>query len=113
MTSEQSRLDKLWNVLESQESELHRRETSQGTEHDVAKMNKLRIEIAATNRRIKAATKRQAKSSMDETQTQCRGCGKAFVPMDSGRLTCCECIRNASQNQSFDAIHQRLAFGKG
>ena len=52
-------IEKLWAQLIPKRDELHRRETSQGTSHDVAKMNRLREEIAGLERRIERAERLQ------------------------------------------------------
>ena len=49
----------LMSQLVTKQDELRRRETSQGTSHDVGKMNRLREEIASLERRIERAERLQ------------------------------------------------------
>lgn len=60
-----SAIEKLTSKLVAKQDELRRRETSQGTSHDVHKMNRLREEIAAIERRLSLAERVQ-----DEALTQ-------------------------------------------
>lgn len=55
-------IGKLVSQLTAKEAELHRRETSQGTDHDVIKMNKLRQDIASIERRLTVAERLQDRS---------------------------------------------------
>lgn len=52
-------VDRLMTLLVAKQEELRRRETSQGTAHDVQKMNQLRIEIASIERRLLVAERLQ------------------------------------------------------
>jgi hypothetical protein len=52
-------IGKLTDQLTAKERELHLRETSQGTHHDVEKMNQLRRDIASLERRIAIAERLQ------------------------------------------------------
>lgn len=54
-----SAIDKLMSQLIVKQDELKRRESSTGTSHDVAKMNRLREEIDGINRRLALAEKIQ------------------------------------------------------
>jgi hypothetical protein len=52
-------VNRLTTMLVTKQDELHRRETSQGTAHDVQKMNQLRIEIASIEKRLSLAERLQ------------------------------------------------------
>jgi len=52
-------IEKLNKQLIAKEDELRRRETSTGTSHNVAKMNRLRDEIDSINKRLTLAEKVQ------------------------------------------------------
>lgn len=54
-----SAVDRLMTMLVTKQTELHRRETSQGTAHDVQKMNQLRVEIASIEKRLSLAERLQ------------------------------------------------------
>lgn len=54
-----SAVDRLMTLLVAKQEELRCRETSQGTDHDVKKMNQLRIEIASIEKRLSLAERLQ------------------------------------------------------
>ena len=73
--------------LAIKEMELHRRETSQGTSHDVRKMNRLREEIALLKERLNRLTQNKSVAASGSAADPAAVCGNVWynVRGESGR----------------------------